>query len=113
MSKWKQRRQDHTYWYPKGDINDAEAPSITQYDIRMRSAPVSSAAVIAIGNTNAAAALFVTMLLIKKVARYTAPYNPPSTILKIKRQCQGSDINIPLLSIIANTYIRYQRMTQS
>lgn len=55
--------------YPNGDMNEAEAPSIKQYDIRIGSVCVWSAASIAIGNINAAAALFVTMFEIKKVAR--------------------------------------------
>jgi hypothetical protein len=58
-----------TYVYPNGDMNEAEAPSIKQYDIRIGSVCVWSAASIAIGNINAAAALFVTMFEIKKVAR--------------------------------------------
>jgi hypothetical protein len=93
-------------------MNDADAPSITQYDINNRSAPVSSAAAIAIGNTKAAAALFVTMLLIKNVAKYTAPNNPPSTTTTIRRQYQVCRID---MVTIANsiTYIRYQQMIQS
>jgi len=50
-------------------MKEADAPNITQYDIRTTSVPVCSAASMAIGNNNAAAALFVTMLLIKNVAR--------------------------------------------
>jgi hypothetical protein len=34
---------------------------------------------MATGKRRAAAALFVTMLLIRKVARYTAPNKPPSS----------------------------------
>jgi hypothetical protein len=50
-------------------MKEADAPNITQYDMSATSVPVCSAAVIAIGKINAAAALFVTMLLIRKVAR--------------------------------------------
>jgi hypothetical protein len=67
-----------TYWYPKGDINDTDAISISQYDMSKPSAPGSSAACIATGNIHAAAAVFVTILLIKIVAKYTAPYKRQS-----------------------------------
>ena len=64
--------------YPNGDMNDADAPNMTQYAMRTTSAPVCSAAFMAMGKIRAAAALLVTMLLIKNVARYTAPNNPAS-----------------------------------
>ena len=50
-------------------MKDADAPSITQYDIKVTSVSVCLAALMATGNISAAAALFVTTLLIKKVAR--------------------------------------------
>jgi hypothetical protein len=55
--------------YPKGDINEADAPNMTQYDIKTTSVSVCCAALIATGNISAAAALLVTTLLIKNVAR--------------------------------------------
>jgi hypothetical protein len=59
----------YTYWYPNGVIKLAEAPNIKQKLIKTLSVPVDSAAFSARGKTRAAAALFVTILLIKKVAR--------------------------------------------
>ena len=50
-------------------MKEADAPSITQYDIRVVSVEVSCAALKATGKINAAAALLVTTLLIKNVAR--------------------------------------------
>ena len=63
-------------------MKEADAPSITQYAIKTTSVSVCSAASMAIGNINAAAALLVTTLLIKKVARYTAANNPAATAIK-------------------------------
>ena len=61
-------------------MNDADAASITRNDMDARDSPWRSAASAATGNINAAAALFVTTLLITKVARYTATSKPPRPV---------------------------------
>mmetsp|Transcript_32492 Transcript_32492/g.52027 ORF Transcript_32492/g.52027 Transcript_32492/m.52027 type:complete len:251 (+) Transcript_32492:374-1126(+) len=57
-------------------MNDADAANITRNEMLSRVSPCRSAASAAMGNMSAAAALLVTTLLMRKVAKYTATRSP-------------------------------------
>ena len=63
-------------WYPNGDMNDADAASMSKNAIWSRSIPCCSEAPAAMGYMSAAAALFPTTLHKKNVATYTATKTP-------------------------------------
>ena len=63
-------------WYPNGVMKLAEAASMMQKAMFINETFPCSAASIATGKMSAAAALFVTTLLMSTVARYTIANNP-------------------------------------